>query len=186
MSPTTELGETRSPKPAPPLQRTATVLAAALLAAALTLGPAWASHRLLVEGARAEVAGGQRVPLDRIRDGRPALAHFWATWCAPCLTELPRLAQMLTDKPELAAGVLIVSVDTKPLGKVEAFLRERLDLPLSSLRVVEGTPGDVYGVTAYPATLFLTAEGTVAERIEGTAAWDDPTLRQRIAEHLAR
>ncbi|WP_226574752.1 TlpA family protein disulfide reductase [Acuticoccus sediminis] len=153
-------------------------LAAALLSACIA-APA------LADGLVVEDASGTAAPLATHTGTAPAAVHFWATWCGPCLTELPRLADLMADRPDLAAHIVIVSVDTRSIDSVRAFLADRLGLDLETLRVVEGTPGDTYGVRAYPATVFLAGDGTLAAKVEGSIDWSDPDRVADLAASLA-
>jgi len=150
----------------------------ALLAGGAALGAAL--EELSVRGENGDIA-----PLTE-RMETPGLLHLWATWCAPCLRELPELAAFKADRPALGEGVVLLSVDTAPYARVTSFLTERLGLEgLSSLQVVEGNAGAALGVTGYPATVFVSAEGDVIDVHQGMLNWSDPALRERIAELLA-
>lgn len=154
-----------------------------LLALALVALPARAEGplaRLDVTGADGAVTTlGERVE-------PPAVLHFWATWCAPCLRELPEVAEFAQERPGLAARLALVSVDTAPFARVKAFLADRLGLTdLSTLKVVEGNAGAAFGLTGYPATVFLDADGQVTRRHAGILDWGDEAVRATIADHLA-
>lgn len=136
---------------------------------------------------RVVVAGpdGETAPLAE-RVTPPAILHFWATWCAPCLEELPEVAAFAEERPDLFEGVAVVSVDTAPYERVENFLDERLGLPdLPTLKVVEGNAGATFGIMGYPSTVFLNAEGMVSRRHQGVLDWASEEVRADFAAHLA-
>jgi cytochrome c biogenesis protein CcmG/thiol:disulfide interchange protein DsbE len=133
------------------------------------------------EGAAAELAKGKRPPapqfdLSRLdTPGRLSLAslrgkvvvlNFWASWCAPCKTEAPRLEAAW--RRWRANGVIIVGVDAQDFsGDARKFIRRyRLTYP----NVHDG-PGDVlpkYGVTGFPETYFVGRNGRlIGERVQG-------------------
>jgi thiol-disulfide isomerase/thioredoxin len=100
--------------------------------------------------------------------GKPVVLNFWATWCAPCVAELPEL-----DK--LAAGggitVLAVSADRMGAARVEAFLAQH---PITHATVLLDPQSDAVHalqVPGFPTTLILDAAGRVRGRLEGPAAW---------------
>lgn len=148
-------------------RRLCRITLAALLPSTLSIGAASGASKLLVVD-----AAGRVRPLDALTAGRRVAVHFWATWCAPCLTELPRLAQVLRERPEVAARVVIVSVDSAPYARVAAFLAG-LNVDISSLKVVEGNAGAAFGILGYPATVFLDAQGAVVARHAGPLDWRD-------------
>jgi len=136
---------------------------------------------------RLVVTGGEDAPTplgERITP--PAVLHFWATWCTPCLRELPEIARLKAEQPELFEGVTLISVDTAGYARVEAFLADRLDLPgLPTLKVVEGNAGTLFGIRGYPSTIFVAPDGSI-DRIEaGVLDWGAPKLRAEVEAHLS-
>ncbi len=142
--------------------------------------PAWGGEPLRV----VDAAGAERT-VAALAGGEPALVHLWATWCAPCRVELPRLAAFLHENPALARRIIVVSVDKAPFAKVAAFLADDLDAPMRTYKVSGGNPGLVYGVTGYPTTLFLDGSGAVQERVAGPLDWQAPETLARVQAHLA-
>lgn len=129
----------------------------------------------------------QAASLETVLDGRRAVIHLWATWCAPCLEELPELADFLAAEPHLASHVVVLSVDTAPYSRVERFLRQRLMLPeLASLKVVKGEMGSEFGVRGYPTTLFVDESASVVERRTGMVDWRDPATKEALAAHFVK
>ncbi|WP_116106628.1 TlpA disulfide reductase family protein [Lewinella sp. IMCC34191] len=60
------------------------------------------------------------------------LINFWATWCKPCLEELPLLQQLSEDHADDALQIILVSLDTEPsaIDRIPAYLKEqRIELP---------------------------------------------------------
>ena len=73
-------------------------------------------------------------PLFAQRNDTAFLINFWATWCRPCLEELPLLQQLADREPDLPLAIVLVSLDTKPedVDRVPNFLR-RAGVTLPSL-----------------------------------------------------
>jgi thiol-disulfide isomerase/thioredoxin len=109
-----------------------------------------------------------------------SLVHFWATWCPPCLTEIPalqRLARDLAGSPDFRVIMVAVADDR---GKVGALMGE------ASEAVLFDPNWEVarrYGTTQLPET-YLVVQGEVVEKWVGATDWNDPGVRHRILEHL--
>jgi len=171
-----------APEPAPPeklgAQARWAVAAVAIAAAAVLFWP---------HGDAAEAPGG--FLLDG--DGRPqplaqrmapvTLVHFWATWCPPCITEIPALERLWTDLGDRTDfEVVMVAVDDTN-EKVEPFVGDRAAMMLydPSWEVAHR-----YGTRKLPET-YLVVGGKVVERWIGAQNWDDPKIRRTIDEHLS-
>ncbi|MEM7481573.1 MAG: TlpA disulfide reductase family protein [Acidobacteriota bacterium] len=123
-------------------------------------------------------------------DGRPqtlaprlapvTLVHFWATWCPPCITELPALDRLfadLSDRPDFDLVMIAVN-DT--LEKVEPFVGKR------AMMMLYDPNWDVahrYGTRKLPET-YLVVDGRVIHKWEGAIDWDRPKERRVIEEAL--
>ncbi|UUX95719.1 TlpA family protein disulfide reductase [Aquabacterium sp. J223] len=111
--------------------------------------------------------GGGQVALDRFR-GRPLLINFWATWCAPCVKELPDLDRFQRAQSAKGWQVLGIAVDRE--AAVLDFLRK---LPLGFPVALAGLPGaglmrdlgNVQGVLPY--SVVIDAAGRVRQRHAG-------------------
>lgn len=125
------------------------------------------------------LAGGVDVTLQRPGDGHPMLVNIWATWCSPCVREVPRLVQFAAA----AAGrveVVGVLTDDDP-GTALQFARQfHLNYPsvvdAKSVVLHRFSPGP-------PTTLFLRTDGTLAYVKRGEIT-DGAALRALVVEHL--
>ncbi len=102
------------------------------------------------------IAAGPWVAIEK---GKPAVVHFWATWCHVCLDELPRFEKM---KRQYGDAIDLITVSNEPDDVAASYLRlwNMTDLPL-----VADTTGAVfkaYGVGPLPVTVVLDASGNVA------------------------
>lgn len=86
--------------------------------------------------------------------GRPAVLHFWATWCAACRDEFPRIRKQLNELPSHNVGVLLVSID-RP-GKLEQVKRD--------LRR--------FGVSRLPSVVLDAPDPEPVAKAVGEPAWD--------------
>jgi thiol-disulfide isomerase/thioredoxin len=127
-------------------------------------------------------------PLDL--DGRPAmlgsqlapvsLVHFWATWCPPCVDEIPSLQRLARDfQSQNGFSVVMIAVDDEK-NKVTSFLGPGWDM------VLFDPTWDVahrYGTDKVPET-YLVVRGQVVDKFVGATNWDDPKLRDRLTSLL--
>jgi thiol-disulfide isomerase/thioredoxin len=109
---------------------------------------------------------GGRVMLSSFR-GKPVVLNFWATWCAPCVAELPDLDRLA------AGGVVVVAASTDHAGMevVKPFLARH---GISHADVVldpGNTSTHAAGVVGFPTTLIIDAQGRLRGRLEGPADW---------------
>ncbi|MBZ8134570.1 TlpA disulfide reductase family protein [Afifella sp. IM 167] len=131
------------------------------------------------------VAAGEGEPLslaETMPEG-PVILHFWATWCAPCRTELPAVERFSQELARMGGEerLLVISVDRADHDRVAAFLREGLGIThLTAWQVRGGNPGSAFRILGYPATIVLAGDGHVAKRIAGPADWDGGAFRKEI------
>jgi peroxiredoxin len=114
-------------------------------------------------------------------DGQPLLLNFWATWCAPCVEELPMLAALQRDHARNSLQVVGIAVDEPE--RAQAFARELgLDYPLlfglGEAMLVARRYGNASGMLPY--SVLVDAGGIV--RWTHLGALDRAVLEERIAE----
>jgi len=114
-------------------------------------------------------AAGKRMKLADFR-GRFVLVNLWATWCAPCVAELPALSRLAAFAP----GVRVLAINTDR-GTVDAaaFLKShKVALPVfRDSDVVMLKSFKAYGL---PMTALVDPQGKIVARAEGPADWDSP------------
>ena len=115
-----------------------------------------------------EAQGGQRIGVSELQ-GKPVVLNFWASWCAPCLDELPVLAGAAAAHP----GVAFVGANNQDTAGGFAGFEQRHPHPYPAGPIVEGTYQS-YGVAGLPVTFFIDAQGRVVASFGGPL--DAPTL----------
>jgi thiol-disulfide isomerase/thioredoxin len=132
-----------------------------LTAAAIVAGAPKAVDIVLQDG------DGQRV---RLRDyrGKPVVLNFWATWCGPCRTEMPLLAE--AEKEYKSHGVVFIGAsldEAKARNAIRNFV-ETFQIGFTVWYGATGDDLDRLGLgNAVPATVFLDSEGRVVARVLG-------------------
>jgi len=117
--------------------------------------------------------------------GRVVLVNFWATWCAPCVREMPSLDRLQAELADEGLTVLAVSFDRKGAEAVQPFVEE---LNLKNLQFVLDPKGQVvrqFLVGGLPTTYLIDREGKMVGGIEGPVEWDGPEALELIRYYLA-
>jgi thiol-disulfide isomerase/thioredoxin len=119
-------------------------------------------------------SAGQTVELSDLR-GKLVLVNLWATWCEPCLREMPSLERLQSRLGERIA-VLAVSEDRGGNKTVEPFIAK---LGLKSVKIYidpKSEVGHAFGARGLPTSFLIDREGKVLGRVEGAAEWDSPKI----------
>ena len=124
--------------------------------------------------------GGRSIALRSYR-GKLVLLNFWATWCGPCLSEIPRFADWQRRYGPAGLQILGVSMDDGPAPVRAAYQKFHLDYP-----VVMGDAqlGELFGgVLGLPFTYLIDRRGHIIARFEGEP--DLKRMETRIQTLLA-
>jgi thiol-disulfide isomerase/thioredoxin len=116
--------------------------------------------------------------------GKTVFLNFWATWCGPCIREMPSIDSLARD-PRLAGKsieFLCISTDDNS-ETVRQFLKDR-NLAMTFLRVKDGKVPSVFYSEGIPATFLITPEGRIAASEIGSADWHEPRV-VKFLEKLA-
>ena len=112
--------------------------------------------------------------------GEPLLVNFWATWCAPCVREMPMLRDM---SGELAGDVTFLGINVQDIAmNAEAFIDE-LNVEYDQATDPNGDYFRAVGGLGMPTTLLVDEKGFV--RYRHTGELDAGGLRELLQEHLA-
>lgn len=106
--------------------------------------------------------------------GRALLINFWATWCVPCVKEMPSLDRLQAMFPQDKFVILPLSIDGSTKPKVAPFYKDK---KLANLGIYFD-PGrkamQGLGVTLLPTSILVDPQGRELGRLEGDADWDLP------------
>lgn len=123
---------------------------------------------------------GREVRLEALR-GRVVVVNFWATWCAPCVLEMPSL-QRLKDR-HARRGLEVIAVNQQEnTARIRPFL-ERFGLDLTVVRDHDGSARSAWRVGVFPTTYAIARDGSIAFVVAGEADWDRAPIETAI-RHL--
>jgi thiol-disulfide isomerase/thioredoxin len=115
--------------------------------------------------------------------GRVLLVNLWATWCGPCIEEMPSLDRLQARLGSRLA-VLAISEDRRGSEAVEPFLKK---IGLKNLAIyldVRNTAARAFGIEGLPTSYLIDREGRIRVRVEGAADWDSPGMLARLEPYL--
>jgi thiol-disulfide isomerase/thioredoxin len=114
--------------------------------------------------------------------GKGVVLNFWATWCIPCVAEMPALAKLaaLVDPAKIA--VLPLSSDRAGAAAVRKFYEEKGITGLPVLLDPKGDAARAFGSRGIPTTVLIDARGRERARLEGGADWADPAAVAAVKE----
>ncbi|SFD85459.1 TlpA disulfide reductase family protein [Paracidovorax konjaci] len=181
-----------TPPPQSPSRRRALYAGAAVAAAAGGAGLAWwrlqphavepgAEAALWAQRFDAPQQGAAALDMQAFR-GRPMLVNFWATWCPPCVEELPMLNAFYRAHKEKGWQVVGLAID-QPSAVRQFLARVPLDFPVG-LAGLQGTDlgrslGNLTG--GLPFTVLLGADGSIRHRKMGQVTAEDLTQWASLA-----
>lgn len=118
--------------------------------------------------------------------GKVVLVNLWATWCAPCVKEMPALDRLQAKLGGADFTVLALSIDREGLAKVQPFFAANKIGALAPYLDPGGRSPAQFGARGLPTTLLIDRDGTVVGRQEGAAEWDDDSSVALLRYYLDR
>ncbi len=117
--------------------------------------------------------------------GHYVLLNFWATWCLPCLQEMPSLEKLYQRFQDQGLVVVAISSDEEGASQVEPFV-QRLKLTFPILLDADQTVSQKYGARNLPSTFLIDPDGNVIGAAKGERDWYSEGAQSYIAELLAK
>lgn len=112
--------------------------------------------------------------------GHGMVVNLWATWCAPCVAEMPALAKLAVALAPADIAVLPLSSDRGGAPVVRRFYQDRAIAGLPVLLDPKGAAARALGVGGIPVTVIIDAKGRERARLEGSADWSTPEAAARV------
>jgi cytochrome c biogenesis protein CcmG, thiol:disulfide interchange protein DsbE len=119
------------------------------------------------------VSDGQKtVTLSQLR-GKPVLLNFWATWCPPCVEEVPSLVALQRQVGDRVT-ILAVSMDQDEAA-YKSFTAKNMPGMLT-IRDPEHKSSSIYGTFAYPESFLIGRDGKIQRKFIGAVNWTSPEM----------
>jgi thiol-disulfide isomerase/thioredoxin len=141
------------------------------------------------EGALVPWTGAPTLPIELLRpDGTPlalaglrgqvVLVNFWATWCAPCIAEMPSLQRLRETLGPQGFEVLGVNLREGP-ARIDAFTQQAgVRFPI--VRDTDGAVAQLWGARIFPSSYVVDRSGRIRYVLVGEADWTSPALLATI------
>lgn len=116
--------------------------------------------------------------------GEVVLVNFWATWCAPCVAEMPALNRLQADLAPQGFRIIAISQDRRGLGVVKPFYE---DLNLDAMGIYldpKGVAARDFQVKGLPTTLLVDRRNRIIGMLQGPAEWDSPESKALMQFYL--
>ncbi len=124
---------------------------------------------------------GASVTLNSLR-GRPVLVNFWATWCAPCIEEMPSLLRLQAKLGGLT--ILAVSEDRRGAELVDPFVAKHGVEKLAIYLDAKNEAGHAFAIEGLPTSVLIDRDGQVRARLEGAANWDSDAMVKLLSPYV--
>lgn len=121
--------------------------------------------------------GVQSADLSKLR-GKVVVLNLWATWCAPCVEELPSLLAMQKELPDVA--VVAISIDQDDATYRDFLVRHHVDLV--TIRDESARINTLYGTAQIPETYVIDRNGILRRKFVSAQNWTSP----EIVDYLKR
>lgn len=117
--------------------------------------------------------GDKKLALHDFR-GQVVVLNFWATWCPPCVEEMPSLIEMSQKVKDKGVTIVGVSVDVDK-GAYEKFLQQH-GVTFTTIRDPQEKSSSLYGTTGWPETFIIDRQGVLRRKFVGAVDWNDPEI----------
>jgi thiol-disulfide isomerase/thioredoxin len=115
--------------------------------------------------------------------GVPTLVNLWASWCAPCVKELPTLQKLEeAQAKDGRLGVIAISQDMAPKASVDAFLAGKRIARFAAFHDPEMALSSALGVEVLPTSILFDAQGREVWRYVGDLDWTSAEAAKLLAE----
>ena len=116
--------------------------------------------------------------------GKVLLVNFWATWCAPCIREMPALARLEAELGGDDFRVVAISIDRQGMAAVNRFYKKHKITGLEPFVDTKNAVPRKLRVVGLPTTVLIDRRGQEIGRLVGGAEWDSPEAVKLIRHFI--
>ena len=127
---------------------------------------------------------GKKVSLSDYK-GKVVLVNIWATWCRPCVDEMPSMEKLYQKFKGEDFEILAVSIDEPGIKAVAPFMKKH-KLTFPALIDSEGAVKTVYGVTGVPESFIIDKQGILIKKIVGPVDWATSVVFRYFSEVIEK
>ncbi|MDR2730428.1 MAG: TlpA family protein disulfide reductase [Treponema sp.] len=119
------------------------------------------------------LSGGTRITLSRLK-GKVVFLNFWATWCGPCVSEMPSMEAVYQKLKNSGLEILAVNLGDSE-REVSAFMK-KYNLTFPAVLDERNITGNYYSIQAIPTTYIIDRRGLIIARLIGSTNWNTPEV----------
>ena len=121
----------------------------------------------------------RKVALNEFR-GKVVVLNFWATWCMPCIEEMPSLVQMQQRLKDRGVTVVAVSLDQNA-DAYQRFIQDH-NISLLTVRDEKQQSNNLYGTFKFPETYVIDRNGVMRRKFIGAVDWSQPEVMDFLSK----
>ncbi|CAL2108229.1 cytochrome c biogenesis protein CcmG, thiol:disulfide interchange protein DsbE [Tenacibaculum sp. 190524A02b] len=122
----------------------------------------------------------ENIEVNKLKD-KVIFINFWATWCPPCIAELPSIQLLYDDYKDKITFIFVTSEDK---DKVEAFYSKN-NYKLPTYRIITKLP-DVFNTNSIPKTYIISKNGEILVNKNGAADWNSSVIRNLLDREIKK
>lgn len=117
---------------------------------------------------------GKRIAIEDLK-GKPLFINFWATWCPPCIAEMPSIQRLYDEYKHDVNFILASNESTEALKQF--IEKKKYTFPVYVLR--QNVP-DIFASRSIPASFLISPEGKIIMKKQGAARWDGKKVKRLL------
>jgi len=116
--------------------------------------------------------------------GQVVLINFWASWCPPCLQEMPSMQKLYSSMPQDKFKMLAILNNDNPKNARALAVKQHYTFPI--LIDPGSKVAKAYGLTGVPETFIIDKQGILREKIIGPEHWDGTGAREMLNNFIEK